>query len=283
MNLVSTVSEVGVGQEFQIDLILDAGSQDINAAQGKIIFPKNLLELKEIADGNSIINLWVEKPRYVDDRIVFSGVIPGGFSGVLSPYYKGGKPGKVFSLVLKAKSEGYGSIEIKDANILLNDGQGTPTKTTILNFQFSISKQTPDTKLQVPSLKDADPPEQFSPEVFRDPNIFSGKWFLVFVAQDKVSGVEHYEIQETLFQEPSKNRWQTAQSPYVLKDQNRASYIFVKAIDRAGNERIVAAAPVAAPWYKKPLVDIIVGLFGLAVLLLVVRWLWRIIHKWQRI
>lgn len=277
LNLVSPVSEIGVSQEFQVDLFLDAEGQDINAAQGKIIFPENLFELKSINDGNSVITLWIQKPAYVKgEGIEFSGVVPGGFSGVLSPYYKGEKPGKVFSLVLEAKSEGYGSIEIKDAKVLLNDGQGTLADLKISNFQFLISKQAPVFQIPVAQTKDTDPPELFTPEISRDPSLFDNKWFLVFAAQDKGSGIDKYLIYELprIKEQIATNEWIEAVSPYLLEDQKLRSYIYIKAIDKAGNSRIVYLPPTA-PWYKKWPGYIILGLFGLVVLLLVIRWLWR--------
>lgn len=274
LNLVSPLPEMGIGQEFKVDLMLDAEGQDINAAQGKIVFPQNNLELKEIIDGNSIINLWIEKPVLKGNKILFSGVIPGGFSGVLSPYYKGKKPGKIFSLIFYTKSEGDGAIEIHDAKALLNDGKGTEAPLAVYNFsayvttltdeQFTISNQIP---------KDIDPPELFTPEISRDPDVFDGKWFLVFITQDKGSGIDRYEVQETLNREPNKNNWQVAESPLLLKDQNRASYIFVKAVDRAGNQRIVVVTPFYKPWYQKMLVDIPIILAILIGVIIIRRWL----------
>ena len=280
LELVSSISEIGVGQEFQVDLILDAEGEDINAAQGKIIFSENLLELKNSNDGNSVITFWIQKPVYVEGKgIEFSGVIPGGFSGVLGPYYKGGKPGKILSLVLKTKNEGNGSVEIKDAKVLLNDGKGTEADAKISGLQFQVSNLIPSTKYQILDSKDTDPPELFTREVSRDPNVFEGKWFLVFAAQDKVSGIDRYGEQETWSREPDRNKWQTVESPFVLKDQSRTSYIFVKAIDRAGNERIVVVTQKFAPWYKKPIVDMILTLVAFVVLILMARWLWRLYTK----
>jgi len=282
LNLVSQTNEIGVGSQFQIDLMLDAEGQDINAAQGNIIFPKNLLEIKEIYTGSSIINFWIEKPQ-INAEIKFSGVIPGGFSGVLSPYYKGYKPGKVLSLIFTAKKEGVDAVEIHGAKVLLNDGKGTETNTTISNFQFLISKQTPSSKLQVPSSNDTNPPELFTPEIARDPDIFGGKWFLVFAAQDKGSGIDYYAAHESARTKEAARidakNWTVAESPYVLKDQKLKSYIYVKAVDKAGNERFAVLPPKFAPWYKKPLVDTLVGLIALVVLLLIVRWLWRKYRK----
>jgi len=285
LKLTSPISEVGVGQQFQVDLMIDAEGEDINAIEGNIIFPKNLLEIKEIYTGSSIINFWVEKPR-INAEIKFSGIIPGGFKGVLSPYYQGVRPGKVLRLYFIAKTNGSAFIKLTDTKVLLNDGKGTEADLKISNFQFQIMLETelPTTssKLQAPSSKDTESPEDFRPEIVNDPNLFNGKHTLVWNAKDKGSGIDHYEIAEergSLTLNYAELPWQTAESPYVLKDQKLKSYIYVKAVDRAENIRIVYLPPSYIPWYKKPLVDIIGGLVLLIVLLLTARWLWRLLSK----
>jgi len=42
------------------------------------------------------------------------------------------------------------------------------------------------------------------------------------------------------------------ESPYLLKDQKLKSFIYVKAVDKAGNERIATLAPrYPLKWYEK--------------------------------
>lgn len=249
LNLTSQTQEFGIGQQFQVDLMLDTEGEIINAIEGEIAFPKDLLEIKEIRDGDSIINLWVERPSIKStDRVVFSGIIPTGFAGVLSPYYEGERPGKIFSLIFISRSEGEGTVDLKDGKVLLHDGLGTPANIKISNFQFLISKDVSGFEFQVP--EDFDPPEEFKPEIAQSPEMFEGKYFLVFATQDKGSGIERYEIQETRNKRQGKN-WVEVESPYVLKDQNLKSYIYVKAIDKAGNEKIVVIEPrYPLEWYE---------------------------------
>jgi hypothetical protein len=81
-------------------------------------------------------------------------------------------------------------------------------------------------------------PEEFNPEIAE----IEGKKYLVFLTTDKTSGVDHYEIatlnQVGIFLNAKpKLEWKTGKSPYLLGDQN-LSKIFVKAIDKAGNEQI---------------------------------------------
>lgn len=277
LELNSPVSEIGTGQQFKIDLMLDAENEDINAVEGIVAFSPAILELKSVKDGDSIINFWIEKPNQKEaGRIKFSGIVPGGFRGILGPYWEGYKPGKVFSLIFAAKSEGGGAVEIKNAKVLLNDGQGTPANVQISNFQFNI-KDVGRPYINDVRRPDIDPPELFAPEVASNPNIFGGKWFLVFAAQDKISGIDHYELQETPGREPNKNNWHAAESPFLLKDQSLSSYIFVKAVDRSGNSRIVYLPPKVS-WYQKPIVYIPIIFIALIGVIIIWRWirkLWR--------
>ncbi|HHE65575.1 MAG TPA: hypothetical protein ENL09_06080 [Bacteroidetes bacterium] len=94
-----------------------------------------------------------------------------------------------------------------------------------------------------------------------DPNIYDGKYFIVFSTVDKQTGLDHYEILEITPEElekikkedggianffnklfgkwEEKSSWKEGESPYLLADQSLGSVIKVKAIDKAGNERLV--------------------------------------------
>ena len=85
--------------------------------------------------------------------------------------------------------------------------------------------------------KDTIPPEAFEIELYQDPSIFGGKYFIVFSTTDKQTGIDHYEVKE------GKRKWQEAESPYLLGDQKLESIIKVKAVDKAGNERTVLIGP----------------------------------------
>ncbi len=243
LTLTSEIQEVGIDQQFQVDLVLNTENEEINAIEGRVIFPEDLLELKEIRDGNSVINFWIDRPRAITNKetnnneIVFAGITPGGFNG---------QNGLIFSAVFQSMREGSGAIEVHDIKALLNDGEGTEAETRILNLEFRILKsesQIPDSRFQI--LPDADPPEEFIPQIAADPAIFDGKWFLVFATQDKKSGIAGYAIHEStrIRTRVDAKDWISAESPYLLRDQKLRSYIYVKAADKAGNERIAMILP----------------------------------------
>ena len=100
------------------------------------------------------------------------------------------------------------------------------------------------------SLRDTQPPDAFQPIVSQSPDLFDGKLFLVFAAQDKQSGVLYYEVQEAKARTPfgrlfaaARGEWVRAESPYLLSDQKLESVISVKAVDRAGNTQVEILTP----------------------------------------
>jgi len=235
INSSTSTKEFGVGQQWRADIFLNTGGENINAVEGKLLFPSNLLEAKTISDGNSAISLWIEKPRLESDgQITFAGITPGG--------YNGGQ-GLIFSVIFSSKQVGNGALSFNGARALLNDGQGTAASLTASGSNFMISSQLPAPAL--PTVKDIYPPEEFLPKIASSPEIFNGQWFLIFATEDKGSGMAGYAVYEA--REKQKNtktiKWLPAESPYLLSDQTLSSYIYVRALDQAGNERIEMISP----------------------------------------
>lgn len=100
--------------------------------------------------------------------------------------------------------------------------------------------------------------------------MFAGRKYAIFSTTDKQSGIDHYEILEIkpteeigvapqptwieklLRKKKLAPNWIVAQMPYPLMDQDLMSIIKVKAIDKAGNERLVEYIP---PQPQAPLAD----------------------------
>lgn len=268
LKLSSPVSEAEAGRQLQVDLFLNTGEEDINALEGIIVFPQELLKLKEIRDGNTIVNLWLEKPKNDSiGGIAFSGITPGGFKG---------ENGLIFSAIFETIKSGAAALEISEARALLNDGQGTPATLNILPIDITISEATSSSKPVVIEISDIAPPESFKPEIAQDQNVFDGKYFLVFATQDKGAGIEKYAVRESRQKFSSfLLRWQEAISPHLLADQELKSYIFVKAVDLAGNERIEVIPPkYPVLWYENYLFYAIITLSLIALLVL-----WKILRK----
>ena len=254
--------ELGVGQEFQVNLMLDPVGEEINAVATKLSFPEDLMEVVEIQDGSSILTLWVERPVLQDGKITFAGIVPGGFIGILGPYEEP-KPGKLLEVIMRAKDVGQGELVLEETQVLLNDSLGTPADFQASNFKLQVSEDIEVVPIE--TIPDTIAPESFIPEIAQHPDMFEGKYFLVFSVADKQSGISYYEIQETRGK-IKETSWQRAESPYVLKDQGLRSYIYVKAVDRKGNERIETVEPQhPVRWYENWWIWIIIILIIIVV------------------
>lgn len=257
ISLDSKTKEIGVNSQFEVPIFINTENQSINAIEGELIFSRDLFGLREIKYGNSIINFWVEKPKKAD-KIVFSGIIPGGYTG---------DKGLLFSAIFYTKKEGKGFIEIRNPKTLLNDGQGTETNTKASALGIIISAEEPS--FLPTKKKDTEPPEPFEPAVANDPTIFNGKYFLVFATQDKDSDIDYYEVCE------KGEKCKVAGSPYLLKNQKLDKKIIVKAIDKNGNERIATlSAQKPVIWYKNYLIFAIIVL-AIEIIYLPLKFLWR--------
>ncbi len=114
------------------------------------------------------------------------------------------------------------------------------------------------------AMIDTTPPEEFKPEIAE----IEGKKYLVFSTTDKISGVDHYEIatlnQVGIFLNAKpKIEWKVGKNPYLLGDQN-LSKIFVKAIDKAGNEQIseITLPSKPFPYWIIPVIVICLVIIG---------------------
>jgi len=235
--------EVKKGEFVIVPIYLDSQFEEINAVEVYVNFSNNLV-FRDYFDGKSIITHWIEKPHYqYSDRqhskIVFSGIITGGVNG---------KNLNLIDLIFEAKESGLAKIEIdKKSRILLNDGLGTKTKILALSKSFNILdiKGKPEIK-----IKDNFPPEPFKIYLAKNKEIFDGKYYIIFETKDKQSGIAYYEISEkpinfVLGARPDIKylNFKKAESPYVLEDQSLRSYVIVRAVDKAGNERIEVLPP----------------------------------------
>jgi hypothetical protein len=244
--------EYKLGDHFGVKIRIDPEGECINTISVDLSFPNDILVLEGIDFGESIITIWVDKPSSFDikkinetGKIHFSGGIPGGYCGRIP-----GDPGLtnliaeirfyIPSMIVGEMGERTEEIKIlENSQVFLNDGKGTLAK---LNFQDSKIKILPTAggglnEWREKLLNDTSPPEPFEIQIQKNPNIFEGKYFIVFYTTDKETGVDYYMVKE------GEREWKVAKSPYLLENQNLDEEIKVKAVDRAGNETIATLYP----------------------------------------
>jgi len=243
-------------EQFVVDIVVNS-AESLNAIEGRLVFPPEMLVVTDIFDGNSIINFWIEKSRLVEPGVIaFSGITPGGFSGTNN---------KIVSVVFEAKHSGDVSLTLQKVIALKNDGLGSKAILDSRAVQISIGQGDSVSRKEI--IIDTDIPEDFNPTIESDPAIFAGKYFLVFGTQDKGSGIDHYVVREGQW-----GWYRNAESPYLLKHQQRDKKIYVKAIDRNGNERVATIEPQTnVSWWEQ---YSIVGILILIASLFLIKILW---------
>ena len=240
-----------LGGEFIVTAKLNTEGELINAIEGKINLPADLVEIKDIRDGTSVLNFWIDRPSIVDGTLIrFSGITPGGFTG---------ENNVLFSMVLESIKVGKATIYADGIRSFVNDEESTSVKVRNKSLSIVISEEAQkDTSTDIDEL-DTEKPESFTPIITSDPYIFDGKYFLVFASQDKAFGIDHYEIREG-----EEGEFREVASPYLLENQTLDKKIFVKAIDKSGNERleVVELENELKLYLKLIIFAIIIMLFG---------------------
>lgn len=256
----------GRGDTFILSVRLEPESECVNAAHVEVAYQKELLRAVDFSRGDSIFSLWVEEPKIDLERgvVTFSGGIPGGYCGRIK-----GDPvltnilGKiVFTAINTDESEA--RITLTESSLAyLNDGSGTlaPLSRAEAVFLLATTSQTTGNPWLTEVGEDDVPPEAFTVEIQSTRGVFDGHYYAVFSTVDKQSGIDHYEIFE-------KDAWKPVTSPYKLYDQSLHSGVQIKAIDKAGNERlgeyIEGSAPPRLAW---PVAEyVLIALFVCAVI-----------------
>lgn len=241
------------GSPILITLSLDTEGENINALEASLSYPRDILTLREIRDGNSLINFWLERPLDTNGSIRFAGITPGGYVG---------KSAEVFVLLFDVKNADDVYFNLSAAQAMLNDGEGTSVPLR-LSSAVVVENQKTDTSL---ALTDTTSPEPFVITRGSDESLFDGKEFIVFATQDKQSGIDHYEVAQSIFYLfwpfTKLLSFDVATSPHPIALKG---YIHVKAIDRAGNDRMTVLSPEDGHFYDDLLV-----LLGILFLLVVI-------------
>jgi len=142
-----------VGSTFRVKIKTDSNGAAINAAEAKVLFPRDILEVKNVSKQNSIFKLWPEEPVFSNSKgeISFQGGVPGGFTG----------EGVIFSVNFRAKKIGEAKVLLSQAKVLAADGRGTDILSFARGATFSITEFPPEVVPEV--VKVPSPPKISSP------------------------------------------------------------------------------------------------------------------------
>lgn len=260
----------GPGDTFIASVRLDNAQECINAAHVEVLYPVASLRAVDFSRGSSIFSLWAEEPA-IDTAtgvVRFSGGVPGGYCGRIP-----GDPvisnvlGKIIFTVIAAPAPSAEIMPSSNSSVYLNDGEGTKSSLEVQGAVITLSP-TPmggeNPWLQEVGADDI-PPDPFALEVQSTRGLFAGRYYIVFSTVDKQSGLSHYELYE-------RGAWKRVTSPHQLRDQSPET-ISLRAIDKAGNERLGEFDASAIPERQTTLQDqamLILGLLPLVIAGLIV-------------
>ncbi|MFZ2555219.1 MAG: cohesin domain-containing protein [Minisyncoccia bacterium] len=235
----------GRGDTFVMNVRLDNGDECINAAEVEVVYPTETLRAVDFSRGGSIFSLWVREPVIDTEKgtIMFAGGIPGGYCGRIP-----GDPvvsnvlGKIIFTAISAATNDIRVSVTPASSAYVNDGLGTEASLSVQDaiLQIGATPVLSENAWLTQVGEDATPPDAFEIQVLSEKDIFGGKYFIVFSALDKQSGIDHFDIYE-------RGAWKRIESPYQLRDQALRNPVQVRAVDKAGNERIGAFDPEAVP------------------------------------
>ncbi len=229
------------GDEFLVSVYIDVVNLGVNAGRINFLFPKNIVQSKVIKFNDSIFSYWPEEPESLNSsgKIFFAGALPApGFVG---------QNGKIGDILFKAVQSGGGEFSFfSSSKVYLNS---SPGKAVVINSENISLVVYPAPKNYIPkkweTIADTTLPENFSPIVLRSPDFFVNKYFVSFHTTDSGSGIAYYEVAEQILCKADEAdadmkslTWEKAISPRILKNQTGLVRIFVRAVDKEGNETV---------------------------------------------
>jgi len=122
----------GVGKTFSVELKINTFGESINAAQGKLQFNPDILEVRSISKVGSVFNFWLQEPAFSNETgtIEFIGGTPSGVSGSSL---------QAVSITFSAKALGTSDFVFINASITASDGSGTNISGNAIGASFNVS------------------------------------------------------------------------------------------------------------------------------------------------
>ncbi|MDP2598349.1 MAG: hypothetical protein Q8P49_00795 [Candidatus Liptonbacteria bacterium] len=202
----------------------------VNAIGGKVNVPDGV-KIVGITEAQSIIEYWVEKPKWdgTKGEITFGGIIPGGFTG----------EGVLFHFYAKGDAADALMVDKEATELLANDGAATEEPVIALPSvplpqEFALSGSA-----------DIQPPEVLGFQKATIPGVNNDQPFVMFHLRDD-SGIASSQVAYADTPQDFTStmlEWREAESPLALTENEADKYIYLKAIDREGNEYVSMISP----------------------------------------
>ncbi len=148
------------GETVAVTIAVTSSDQAMNATEGVLKFPTDLLQVASVSKGGSVLGLWVQEPSFSNS----AGTV--NFEGVaLNPGYTGSN-GTVLTVTFRVRAEGSANLSIVGASVLANDGSGTEiltgTQGGVVSIGPALERAAP-TPIPAPATTPVPRPTQMTP------------------------------------------------------------------------------------------------------------------------
>ncbi len=219
LSLSPASGEYFVGRSFSVNVLVDSSDQAMNAVQGSLSFPSDLLHVLSVSTGNSIVNLWVEQPSFSnqDGSVNFQGV-------VINPGFEG-SGGNIVTVTFQAVAPGAASIAFSSGSVLANDGQGTEILDTMSGANFTLTPLAPG-----PSSSNNNAGSTVL--ITSNPSIVNGTWYNLnaitfnWSVPSDADGVDYNISNNPNYQLPDVSQGLVSQTAYDLTTFDDGQWYF---------------------------------------------------------
>ncbi|KKS44527.1 hypothetical protein A2567_01215 [Candidatus Azambacteria bacterium RIFOXYD1_FULL_42_11] len=130
LTLSTEKDSFNVGDRFEANIKINSDGANVNAVQGTLEYPKDILEIISTDKTGSFVDFWLREPEFSNEtgRLVFMG---GAFRGI------SGESLQVLKINFKVKSVGKNDLKITDAAITASDDFGTNVLSGVSGIQIA--------------------------------------------------------------------------------------------------------------------------------------------------
>lgn len=218
------VNQVEIGETITLPIYLNTDGENINTIDIEIYFNHELFEFKGYEE--QVFKNWVIPPKVENNKIYFTGIVPGGVEGIYDPNKNGLSDIPIIILSFKARSIGNASFIFVKNEVFKNDGQGSSLSLAKRDLNISVLENTSkEGENKIKEIKDNKSPLPFNISIIEEEE--TGK-ILIFQTTDLESGISSYKIK-------NGENWDTINSPYKLTKPFFNEILTIRAYDFDGN------------------------------------------------
>ncbi len=256
---------------------IDTEGKTLSGISGKFSFKEDLFIVRSISVESSAVSLWVEQPTVSKEKtydgntsISFEGIFPGGFDGVRSPYYKGVKPGLLFTVTLVPRNKGKGVFMVHDVDVRQYDPQASRIATPSYIKAVSVPELLPEGKETSEVFLKKIESDTLTATVTRSDLVANNKWFVSFNEYAPKSSYKEVYVAESNsynYESISPYFWREARNPHILAYQNRSMYVHLKIVYSNNTYTVITIPPVENSSATTSLSRILISVVALSLLL----------------